>query len=524
MNRTELPFRKQHKNKICARKDYWEPPTEAEKSQRLKGSKRDMSTSSTSGSGENQLRKNSLGVGAVTFLVVSAAAPLTAVAGGVPLSMLLGNGPGIPLTFALVTAILLLFAVGYVAMARHIRNAGAFYAYTARGLGGLMGGAAALVAILAYNAMQIGVFGMFGAATSGFFAGYGLNLPWWVWTYIGIAAVAIFGYRRVDLSAKVLTVLVILEYLVVLVIDAAIFVKGGDAGLSATPFTPSAFMSGTPAIGILFCFAAFIGFEATTIYSEEAREPHKTVPRATYISVLIIGLFYMLTSWLMVIGAGADKLVPQLQSLQDPTTFLFGLAEQYVGHWIAAVMSILFITSLFAGVLAFHNGVARYMYVAGREGLLPKAVGVTHPVFQSPHVGSMIQTVIAVIVVALFAFTGQDPVLALFSWLTNVGTLAIILLMAFTAFAIVAFFGRNPYLEPNVLVTKILPVITGLILLALVFYISANFGAIAGANGILAVLLPGLVVVAAIIGFIAAARLKSVDAIGFARLGAGQEA
>ncbi|WP_026621470.1 amino acid transporter (plasmid) [Ensifer sp. WSM1721] len=484
-----------------------------------------MDTHNSPGAGQNQLRKNSLGVGAVTFLVVSAAAPLTAVAGGVPLSMLLGNGAGIPLTFLLVTALLLLFSVGYVAMARHIRNAGAFYAYTAQGLGGLMGGAAALIAILAYNAMQIGVFGLFGAATSGFFAQQvGLVLPWWVWTYIGIAAVAVFGYRRVDLSAKVLTVLVVLEYLVVLVIDAAILFTGGDSGLSAAPFTPTAFWGGTPAIGILFCFAAFIGFEATTIYSEEAREPQKTVPRATYISVLTIGLFYMLTSWLMVNGAGVDKLVPELQGLADPTTFLFGLAERYVGHGITVVMSILFITSLFAGVLAFHNGVARYMYVAGREGLLPKSVGVTHPEFQSPHVGSAIQTIIAVLVVAIFAFTGQDPVLALFSWLTNVGTLAIILLMAFTAFAIVAFFGRNPGLESNILVTKILPVVTGVILLGLVYYIAVNFGAIAGANGVLAVLLPGLVLVAALIGFVAAARLKSADVVGFARLGAGQEA
>lgn len=475
------------------------------------------------GAEENQLRKNSLGVGAVTFLVVSAAAPLTAVAGGVPLSMLLGNGAGIPLTFLLVTAILVLFAVGYVAMARHIRNAGAFYAYTAQGLGGMMGGAAALIAILAYNAMQIGVFGMFGAATSGLFASVGLTLPWWIWTYFGVVIVAIFGYRRVDFSAKVLTVLVILEYLVVLVIDAAIFIKGGDSGLSAVPFTPTALLSGLPAVGILFCFAAFIGFEATTIYSEEAREPHKTVPRATYISVLIIGLFYMLTSWLMVNGAGVAKLVPELQGLADPTTFLFTLAERYVGTWITLVMQILFVTSLFAGVLAFHNGVARYMYVAGREGLLPQSVGTTHPVFQSPHVGSVIQTVITVLVVAVFAFTGQDPVLAMFSWLTNVGTLAIILLMAFTAFSIVAFFSRNPGLENNLLVTKVLPIVTGIILAWLVYYISTNFGSIAGASGVLAVFLPSLVLIAAIVGLICAARLKSADPARFARLGAGQD-
>ncbi|WP_243463713.1 APC family permease, partial [Brucella suis] len=454
--------------------------------------------------------------------VVSAAAPLTAVAGGVPLSMLLGNGPGIPLTFLIVTGVLLMFSVGYVAMARHIRNAGAFYAFTAQGLGGLMGGAAALLAILAYNAMQIGVFGLFGAATSGFMASLGLDLPWWAWTYIGIAAVAVLGYRRVDLSARVLTVLVVLEYLVVLVIDAAILFSGGDSGLTMEPFTPSAFLSGTPAIGILFCFAAFIGFEATTIYSEEARDPGRTVPRATYISVLIIGIFYMLTAWLMVNGAGAGKLVGELQALQDPTTFLFGLAERYVGHWIIPVMNLLFVTSLFAGVVAFHNGVARYMYVAGREGLLPRGLGVTHPQYQSPHVGSIVQTAIAITVVGIFAVTGQDPVLALFSWATNVGTLAIMLLMTFTAFAIIAFFARRPGLESNPFTTRVLPLVTGTILGLLVIYIAVNFGSLAGANGFMAVFLPGLVLVAAIAGLLLALRLKGTNAAGFARLGAGQ--
>ncbi len=482
-----------------------------------------MTNSPAPVTGANQLRKNALGVGAVTFLVVSAAAPLTAVAGGVPLSMMLGNGAGIPGTFLVVTAILLLFSVGYVAMARHIRNAGAFYAYTAQGLGGLMGGAAAMIAILAYNAMQIGVFGLFGAATAGLFAGLGIDLPWWVWTFIGIAAVGILGYRRVDLSAKVLTVLVILEYLVVLVIDVAILAKGGDGGLTTVSFTPSAILSGSPSIGILFCFAAFIGFEATTIYSEEARDPEKTVPRATYISVLIIGIFYMFTSWLMVNAAGADKLVPELQGLADPTTFLFGLAERYTGGWLPPLMNVLFVTSLFAGVLAFHNGVARYLYVAGRERLLPASLGVTHPVYHSPHVGSLIQTVIAVLVVALFAATGQDPVLALFSWLTNVGTLAVMTLMAFTAFAIVAFFNRNPGLETNPLVTKVIPVVTGLILVAVIIAIAANFGDLAGATGMLAVFLPGLVVIFGVIGLALAASLKSGNPLEFARLGAGQE-
>ncbi|HPY42311.1 MAG TPA: hypothetical protein PLM98_17425, partial [Thiolinea sp.] len=140
-----------------------------------------------SSSGANQLRRDSLGVGAITFLVVSAAAPLTAVAGGVPLAMLLGNGAGVPAAFLLVTLILLLFSIGYVAMSRYITRAGAFYTYTSTSFGGAWGSVAALIAILAYNCMQIGLYGLFGAATASFFSGLGINLPWWVWSYLAIA-------------------------------------------------------------------------------------------------------------------------------------------------------------------------------------------------------------------------------------------------------------------------------------------------------------------------------------------------
>lgn len=473
----------------------------------------------TNVAGANQLRKNSLGVGAVTFLVISAAAPLTAVAGGVPISMLLGNGAGIVGAFVIVTAILLLFSVGYVAMARHLTNAGAFYAFTAQGLGGRMGGAAALIAILSYNAMQIGVMGLLGAASAGTFGALGINLPWWVWSYIAVAFVAVLGYRQVDLSAKILMVLVALEYLIVIIIDVAIAAKGGDSGLSMAPFSWDQVMSGSPAIGILFCFAAFIGFEATTIYSEEARDPHVTVPRATYYSVILIGVFYTLTSWLMANGAGVDKLVPTLQGLADPTTFLFDLAARYVGGPVPTIMGFLFVSSLFAGVLAFHNGAARYKYVAGREGILPDSVGVTHDKYQSPHVGSIIQTVLATIVIGIFAFLGLDPVLAMFTWLTQLGTLGILGLMACTSFSVIAFFKARPALAEKPLSTTILPLITGVIMALLFVLIFAKFGELTGTTGLLGVALPSLVILVGIAGYLRAGGLARRDPARFSRLG-----
>lgn len=451
-------------------------------------------------------------------MVVSAAAPLTGAGGGIPPSMLLGNGAGIAGAFAIVTIILLAFSVGYVAMARHVRNAGAFYAFTAQGLGGHMGGGAALVAILAYNAMQIGLLGLLGAVASGTFAQFGLTLDWYVWSYIAIALVAVLGYRQVDLSAKVLMALVLAEFLIVVLLNLSILFSGGASGLNLQPFTWSQITSGTPSIAFLFCFAGFIGFEATTIYSEEAKNPAVTVPKATYLAVLAIGIFYTLTAWLMTMGIGVENLMPTLQGLPDPTFFLFVLGETYIGATMSMIMGVLFMTSIFAAVLAFHNAVARYKFVAGREGILPDRLGTTHAQHLSPHVGSVIQTVLALAVVTLFVAKGLDPVLNLFVWLTQLGTLGLLGLMALTSFAVIAFFMKGERGE-NALSTKVLPAISGLIMGYLFITIFRDFGTLTGAAGSLSWILPSLTLVAMVVGIALAGMLKTRDPGRFADLG-----
>lgn len=432
--------------------------------------------------------------------------------------MLFGNGAGIAGTFAIVTIILLIFSAGYVAMARHLKNAGAFYAFTAAGLGGRMGGAALMVAILACNAMQIGLLGLFGAIAAGTMGEFGLSLPWYVWSYLAIIIVAVLGYRQVDLSARVLMVMVGLEFLFVVLLDIAILVTGGAEGSNLQPFSIGQITSGVPSIGILFCFAAFIGFEATTIYSEEARDPGRTVPHATYLSIVVIGIFYALPAWLMVMGAGVDNLMPTLQGYPDPAMFLFDLSGRYLGGALTTVMGVLFMTSVLAAVIAFHNAVARYKFVAGREGLLPDSVGVQHAIHQSPHVGSVIQTGLALVVLTVFVLLGLDPVLNLFVWLTQLGTLAVLGLMAETSFAIMAFFQRDRRGEA-VVSTLVLPGVAGAIMAVLFVLIFRDFGALTGASGVLSWLLPSLTILFAVVGYATAARLAGNDPVRFAALG-----
>jgi amino acid transporter len=185
-------------------------------------------------------------------------------AGGAPVAMLLGNGPGIPLAYVMVSVILLIFSVGYTAMARHHTSTGAFYSFVSRGLRQPAGGAAAFIALLGYNAMQIGLYGLFASAAAGFFSDIlHITLPWWVYAFIAMAIIAVLGYRQVDLSVKVLSILVSLEFLIVLILDAAILIQGGQGGHPVSDEEALAKIvtrdtAGCSALGDVFPYAAAV--------------------------------------------------------------------------------------------------------------------------------------------------------------------------------------------------------------------------------------------------------------------------
>lgn len=471
-------------------------------------------------SSSTELRRGALGVGFIIFFVVSAASPLSVIAGGFPIGIMLGNGAGTPALLVLTLLVLLAFSVGYTSMARHVTNAGGFYAFSSRGLGGLAGGAAGVLAMFAYNILQVGLYGMFGGVVAGTMASvFGVELPWWCYSLLAMTSIAVLGYRQIDLSARVLSIIVVAEYLAILTLDFAILKSGGDAGVNLDSFESEHVFSGTPSIGLLFCFAAFIGFEATTIYGEEARDPQRSIPVATYASVLLIGCFYTLSIWSMVVGVGADKIVATLQALGDPTTFIYGMSDHFVGPELTKVIRVLFMVSIYAGLLAFHNSAARYFYAIGRDGLLHRMLGTTHRIHQSPHMGSALQSLIAAVVVLIFAAMDADPILQLFAWFSSLATLCLILLMALTSAAVFAYFWRHPEIPLGLLRGRILPAFSCLALLFVLAIAVIHFDVLTGSSKALSYALCAVIPVALIAGVLLAARLRRISPERFQALG-----
>ncbi|PXY21812.1 amino acid transporter [Prauserella coralliicola] len=385
----------------------------------------------------------SLGAGSIVFMVVAAAAPLTVVAGSVPLGVALGNGAAFPATFVLCCAVLLLFAVGFCAMSRHVPNAGAFYSYVQRGLGRAPGLGTAFLALVTYTAVQLAVYGYLGATLDGLVQHYGgPALPWWLYALAAAAVVGVLGYRHIELSSRVLGVLLLCEVGIVLVFDAVVAAKGGgDAGLSTALLQPAQIGSGSLGIAIMFAVASFIGFEATAVFRDEARDPGRTIPRATYAALLLIAGFYALSSWAVVSAWGDAAAVERAAA--DPGNMLIATIGDHLGAVGADVAQVLLVTSLFAALLAFHNVVARYAFSLGNAGALPSVCGRSHERHGSPHVASLAQSGSAVLLTVLFAALGMDPVTQVFAWMAGTATLGVLALMTLTCLAVVVFFRRT---------------------------------------------------------------------------------
>ncbi|MFB7736360.1 APC family permease [Streptomyces sp. NPDC056112] len=440
---------------------------------------RDTSTAAT-------LKPNALGVLGILFFVLSAQAPLTGIAGAAPISVAIGNGAGTPAAYVLAGAMILLFSVGFVAMGRHVVDAGAFYTYIGTGLGRTAGAGSAGLALFSYCVIQAAMYGLYGSIVSGLVAHHtGLDLPWWVWALATMAVVKVLGAAGIEMGARVLAVFVTAEFSILLVFGLVMLFKGGGPeGLGVTDsFSPSAALRGAPGVAVMFAVASMFGFEATAIYGEEARDPSRTVPRATYLSVLVVTGFFALTSWMLISAYGASKAsaaAGEALASGDSTGFVFAPIAAEFGGWVNQVLPILLATSLFAGILTFHNSANRYLFSLGRDGLLPPGLCRLNS-RHAPAAAGWVQTVVAVALVVPFALTGKDPVLTLFSWFSGVAVLAMMLLYLLTSVSVVVFFRRER-LDSRVWNTLVAPVLGVLGLAGAIWLILANFTTLIGGS------------------------------------------
>jgi amino acid transporter len=469
---------------------------------------------------DHKLANDALGLPGVLFCIVTGAAPIAAMLFNVPVSVS-GGGWASPASFLIATVVLTIFSVGYIEMSRRVTAAGGFYSFITHGFGPVVGmGTAALISLcyVIFCAAVIGVTSYF--ASTSFNDWFGVNIPAYLIMAVIVAITAFLGWFHIELTAKILGVFLVTELLGLLIFGFAILFQGGDDGVHLAPLNPleisgnpgavKAFGAAAAGVALFGAFWSWVGFEMAPNYAEESRNPRKIGAAAMYISVIGLGILYIFISWMFVTGwgqAGAAQAVADQYAGKYASAF-YPLTDRYVGSGLTTIFEILIITGSFACQLAFYNTASRYFYAMGREGLIPSALGRTHPRHHSPYIASMVVT--AMISIYIIGFVAYDSsteaaLLKLGTWSPLLGVLGILAIQALVSFAIIKFFLTQARDGFNWWKTLVAPVIGGLAQIGACYLLIKNRPALSGAGDALYIKLIPWVVVAIFLGGIALA-------------------
>lgn len=470
-----------------------------------------MSLDATASAPEGErLAKNSIGLLHIVFFVVAAAAPLTAVVGATPVAFAFGNGAGVPGAFVLAGLLYLVFSVGFTAMARHVGGAGAFYTYIVQGIGKPAGISGALLALVTYTSVQCAVYALFGVFFSGSMSALGLDLPWFFWSLVALVLVHFAGQRNISFSGKILGFAMIVEVLVLLILNIGIIWQGGGPeGLTASAFAPSVVFTPGLAVALVFVVGSFIGFEATAIFGEEARNPDRTIPRATFVAVLLITSFYAFSTWAIVQFYGPSNIQAAAAAEGGLEGLYFVAAAQVLGGWSVALMNALLLLSLFACVLSFHNTLNRYLFALGREGLLPHALGHVHPKHGSPARAGVVQSLTAAALLLAFTVGGADPYTVVFAWMSGLAVLGVLAVQILVSVAIIAYFRRTHSHDHSPLVTLVAPAVALIGLCGAFLLVAMNTELLTGSDHLLVQAYPLLILLVGMIGPVLARWIRT---------------
>jgi len=457
----------------------------------------------------DKLHKNAIGLPGVLYFCLAGSAPISAMLFNVP-SMASQAGATTPLVFLLSGIGLMLLGVSIVYLSRRLTSAGGFYTWVRHSLGRRAAFQAGWLMMGGYALFEASLLGAFGSYTNSSFANYAhFNTPggWVTWALIGAVIIFSLSYFDVKWSVFAMAPFLVLEVGVLLVLDLVITIHGGasghdfvhtftTAGANPTPSghpfvnatnttTLTAAPGGLLGIGVAMALGvwSWVGFEAGAVYGEEARNPRRAVPVAVFAVVAFLTFLYTWTAYSATIGYGWQFAVSQFGNLTGNSTPYYPLASTYVGGFLQALMIVAISTSALACGLAFHNGMVRYLYAMGREGILGKVFGKTHPRYRSPNIAIITQSLFSVLLILFFALVVQktdgslgfgiadgktttqvDGILP-YTWLAIIGTIAFVVVYIMVNIASPVFASRFDKESFNVFAHIVAPVLSTVVLI-----------------------------------------------------------
>ncbi|GAA4063745.1 APC family permease [Agromyces indicus] len=293
------------------------------------------------------------------------------------------SGGVAPTAYLVATIAMGLTAVSYAVLARNYPTAGSSYSYVGKILGRHLGFFAGWVILLDYLFLPMVAWLIQSIYLNAQFPG----IPLWGWVLINIVPTTIINLLGITLADRVnkwFTIVALGSVAVTAVVIVGYLVSG-----SAPAVEPGeAFWNGDTsvlAIGAAAAVAAysFLGFDAVSTLSEEARDARRNIPRAILLVVLIGGGIFVLMSFLMQrMHPGGD--------FDNPDIAGYTLQVIAGGETFANINNLIAVIAAFGSGLAIQATSSRLLFVIGRDGVLPRTVFGRLNMFRVPWVNILI--------------------------------------------------------------------------------------------------------------------------------------
>lgn len=416
-----------------------------------------------------QLERDAIGLPEVLFQSITHMAPAAAVAYSIIFATTYAGG-ATPLAVAIALIACLFVAVSIGQLARHLPSAGGLYTYNAHGLGASIGFLVAWAFMMLEPLVAPLLYLIFGYVLASAFHTY-RGWPIELWAPLVVVAAAIvwyLTYHGIQVSTRTGVALGSFEIVVFALLSLFLIVHAGSNNTLAVflPNTGNAKGLGSVFPGMIFAILAFAGFEASAPLGEEARDPHRTIPRAVFLSCLLIGIFYLLCYYAATVYFGPDRMAaPSPNGFYyanggDPWT---GMAKDVWGiGWILVLLAI--VNSAIANSNAGANAATRVGFALGRIHLLPSALAAIHPQYRTPYVAVNVQAIGGVIVaIALGWYFGSQAPLNAYALLGTIVTILLIAIYILTNLSSLSFYWRERRDEFNWFLHFVIPIVGTLI-------------------------------------------------------------
>lgn len=281
-------------------------------------------------------------------------------------------------------------------LAKRHPEAGSFFVYIGRSFGPVAGALAGWAMVLAYTTTAVAVLMGEPLFINNVLAVFHMSLGFGAEAFLSIlilALVVFAAYRDITFSSRMGLVLECVSVGIIVIITALVVAKHGTVvdpvQLDFTKIPIGGVMS-----AMAFAVFSWVGFESAATLAKESADPVKNIPYAVVGSAAIVGVFFTVLAYFMVMAMGDDG-----SAIGGSSSPFSDMTNKAGMPWAAGIVYFAAIISAFACALACLNASARMLYSMGRYQFLHSSMGIVHKVHKTPHFAVYASGIITLLII-----------------------------------------------------------------------------------------------------------------------------